>query len=42
MTDIKALAAIAKIREKAREDEAAVMEQLSEDDAVRVAKFLEV
>lgn len=40
MTAVKALAAIGKIREKAIEDEKAVMAQLDDEDAAKVTKFL--
>lgn len=40
MTATKALSTIGKIREKARTDEQGVLDQLSEEDAVRVMQFL--
>lgn len=41
MTPTKALAAIARIRDKATTDEEKILAQLPEADAARVAKFLE-
>ena len=41
MTPVKALAALAKIKERAAADAEAVLSQLTDDDRARVEKFLE-